>query len=244
MLQLWWRDWAAIRTFSSTEAPGRMLVIWYERAIAFREITCGGSPAMSSPWNTIWPLVGRSTPVTQLKRVDLPAPFGPMIPRIWPGGTATETWSRAVNPPNRTVSCSVRRIGAAPVTLGELAGGWEERLLLGNDVQDLVLAALDREDELAQEGLVVLFAERLIALGEVVALLDLHSLEGLDELHRVLAAAEARLLDAELQEVRGLEVRLHVPVRERPRRVDLLEGHHRFVEELLVVRGVERWVEH
>src|SRR5712691_3402508 len=199
---------------------------------------------MSSSRNTIRPLVGFSTPVRQLKRVDLPAPLGPMIPRSSPGGTASDTWLRAVNPPNRTVSCSVRRIGASPVTLRELARGWEERLLLGDHLDELVLAALDREDELAQEGLVVLLAERLVALGEVVALLDFHPLEGLDELHRVLATAEARLLDPQLQEVRGLEVRLHVAIGERPGRVDLLQRGHRLVEELPVVRRVERRVEH
>src|SRR2546428_9940798 len=127
---------------------------------------------MSSPRNTIRPLAGFRTPVRQLKRVDLPAPLGPMIPRISPGGTASDTWLRAVNPPNRTVSCSVRRIGALPVTLGELARGREERLFLRDHFQELVLVVLDREDEFAQESLVVLLAERLVALGEVVALLD------------------------------------------------------------------------
>src|SRR5262245_9504038 len=140
MLQLWWRDCAAIRTFSRTVAPGRMLVIWYERAMALREMTCGGSPAMSWPEKMMRPRVGRSKPVRQLKHVDLPAPLGPMIPRIWPSGTARETLLRAASPPKWTVSPSVRRIGTpvppfpvAPpvVTLGELAGRREQRLFLG-----------------------------------------------------------------------------------------------------------------
>src|SRR5438094_7940351 len=71
----------------------------------------GGSPAMSSPLNTIRPLVGRSTPVRQLKKVDFPAPFGPMIPRISPRGTEMLTLLTAARPPNRTVSASVFRIG-------------------------------------------------------------------------------------------------------------------------------------
>ena len=49
----------------------------------FCEIRLGGSPAMSSPLNRIRPEVGRSTPVRQLKKVLLPAPFGPMIARIF-----------------------------------------------------------------------------------------------------------------------------------------------------------------
>src|SRR5262245_6735406 len=231
-----------MRTFSSTVAPGRMLVIWYERAIALREIVWGGRPVMSSPRKTIWPLEGFNTPVRQLKNVDLPAPLGPMIPRISPAGTASETLLRAVNPPNRTVSCSVRRIGAVPVTLRELACRGNQGLFLRDHLEELVLAILDREDELAQERLVVFLAERLVALGEVVALLDLHPFEGLDELHRVLAPAEARLLDSQFQEVHGLEVRLDVAVRQRAGRVDLLEGRDGLVEELLVVGRVERRV--
>jgi len=115
MLQLWWRDWLAMRTFSRTVAPGRMLVIWYERAIALREMACGGNPAMSSPLNTIRPLVGRITPVSELKNVDLPAPFGPMIPRISPRGTERLTLLTAARPPNRTVRASVVRSGVESV---------------------------------------------------------------------------------------------------------------------------------
>ena len=60
--------------------------------------------------------MGRSTPVRQLNSVDFPAPLGPMTARISPGATASETWLRAVRPPNLTVSPSVRRMagGAAP----------------------------------------------------------------------------------------------------------------------------------
>src|SRR5712692_791489 len=213
-----------MRTFSSTVAPGRMFVIWYERAIAFCEIRCGGSPAMSSPAKMIRPAVGRSTPVTQLKNVDLPAPFGPMMARISPGWTAMETLLSAVSPPKRTVRPAVRRsdapprlsTGAAilpgPVTLGKLAGRREDRRLLWDDLHDPVLAITNLEDELANEGLVVVLAERLVPLREVVAFLDLQALERLDELHRVLAPAEARLLHAKLQEVHRLIVRLHVSV--------------------------------
>src|SRR4029434_1344323 len=67
---------------------------------------------MSSPLNTMRPLVGRSTPVRQLKNVDFPAPLGPMIPRISPRGTEMLTLLTAARPPNRTVSDSVLRIGA------------------------------------------------------------------------------------------------------------------------------------
>src|SRR5215813_2210506 len=77
-----------------------------------REIRSGGRPAMSAPPKRMRPLVGRRTPVRQLKNVLLPAPFGPMIARISPRGTAKLTLLSAVSPPNRTVSPSVRSIGS------------------------------------------------------------------------------------------------------------------------------------
>src|SRR3990172_5904261 len=195
------------------------------RAFAMRRDS-PGSPAMSSPSKTIRPAVGRSTPVTQLKNVDFPAPFGPMIARTSPRGTATETSLSAVSPPNRTVSRSVRRIAESDVTLGVLAGGRHDRLFLRDDLQDLVLAAADLVEELADERLVILLAEDLVALREVAALLHPEALERADELHRVLASAEARLLDAELEGVHALEVRLDVAIGERPARIDRLQAGH------------------
>ena len=41
----------------------------------------------------------------------------------------------------------------------ELAEGRKDRLLLRDDLDDPVLAVLDVEDELPQEGLMVLFAQ-------------------------------------------------------------------------------------
>src|SRR5262249_58559540 len=81
---------------------------------------------------------------------------------------------------------------------GEFAGRREERLLLVDRLHDAMLAALDLEDELAHERLVVLLAEHLVALREVLTFLHLQTFESLDELHGVLAAAEARFLHAEL----------------------------------------------
>src|SRR5262245_8114096 len=192
-----------MRTFSSTVAPGRIFVIWYERAIAFCEMRCGGSPAMFSPAKMMRPAVGRRAPVTQLKNVDLPAPFGPIMARISPCCTAMETSCSAVSPSKRTVKPSVRRSGVAlwplagvalrsgPVMLVEPAGRWEHRRLLCDDLDDPVLAVMDIEDELASESLVVVLAERLIPLREVVAFLDLHTLQRLNELHRILTPAKA-----------------------------------------------------
>src|SRR3977135_2757123 len=94
-----------------------------------------------------------------------------------------------------------------PWPLRELAGRRAERLLLRSCLQELVLVVLHREDEVAQDPLMIFLPDRLVALREVVAFLDVHALQGLDQVHRVLAAAEPGLLHAELQEVHRLEVR-------------------------------------
>src|SRR3974390_2414999 len=51
----------------------------------------------------------------------LPAPFGPMIDTIAPGGTSRETSCTAVTPPNRLVTAETLSIGSA-------AGGAADRL--------------------------------------------------------------------------------------------------------------------
>src|SRR5471030_3020164 len=78
----------------------------------FCEIILDGKPVMSSPSNRIRPLVGRSTPVRQLKKVLLPAPFGPMMARTSSRLISKLIWESAASPPNRTVNSSVLRIGA------------------------------------------------------------------------------------------------------------------------------------
>ena len=226
-----------MRTFSSTVAPGRMLVIWYERARPLWEIRCGGSPATSSPFRKMRPLVGRSTPVTQLKKVLLPAPLGPMMARISPrgtvmldvvdGGEAAEAHGRGrrceeLRPaaPRRPAAtgAALREPARRSASMRTCTRAGTTVFSFGTISRSLYLHVPDLEDELAHEGLVVLLAERLVALGEVVDSLDLHALERLDQLHGVLAPAEARLLHAELEEVDRLEVRLHVAVGQRAAR--------------------------
>ncbi len=53
---------------------------------------------------TVWPiftspLSGFSCPVIMRKMVDLPAPFGPMMPTIAPGGTLNESLSMSRRSP-------------------------------------------------------------------------------------------------------------------------------------------------
>src|SRR5690349_22428851 len=50
---------------------------------------------MSTPWNSIRPLLAGSVPASTARNVDLPAPFGPISPVILPRGTSSETPSTA-----------------------------------------------------------------------------------------------------------------------------------------------------
>ena len=68
----------------------------------------------------------------------------------------------------------------------------------------------------------VFLAQRLAALWEVVTFRHLEPFQRLDQLRRVLAALEARLLHGDFERIHGLEVRLHVAIGQRPGRIDLL----------------------
>src|SRR5262249_45458505 len=57
-------------------------------------------------------------PLTALNSVLLPAPFGPMSPRISPGSTSIETSLRATTPPNAMVTSRKLRMA-----IGKRDGG-------------------------------------------------------------------------------------------------------------------------
>src|ERR1700709_2830846 len=81
----------------------------------------------ASPRNVTSPDVARVMPVTTSKKVVLPAPFGPAMPKTCPGRTAIETPSTAVRPPNRFVTESVWNSG--PSTGSADPGRKDERPL-------------------------------------------------------------------------------------------------------------------
>ena len=62
------------------------------------------------------PLVGRMAPETTLKRVVLPAPFGPMIPVMWPGSMSRVQWSKARTPPKSFTRSRTCRMGVGTAT--------------------------------------------------------------------------------------------------------------------------------
>src|ERR1039458_9358249 len=58
------------------------------------------------------PDVGRCAPARHEKRVVLPAPFGPMTPKISRGATSNETALTATRPPKRFVSARTETMGS------------------------------------------------------------------------------------------------------------------------------------
>src|SRR5215470_4645654 len=67
---------------------------------------------MSRPSNSTWPEVEARSPVRQLKKVDLPAPFGPIRPRISPCSSVTLAAFTALKLPKAFVmSRASRSIG-------------------------------------------------------------------------------------------------------------------------------------
>src|SRR5437867_2122542 len=65
---------------------------------------------MSSPSKRTWPLVGLYTPVSMLKNVVLPAPFGPIKLIVEARGIVKSTSSTASKPPNSFRSRAVTRM--------------------------------------------------------------------------------------------------------------------------------------
>ena len=74
-------------TFSMALISGKSRMFWKVREMPNRLIWCGLSPLTWSPAKRTSPVVGRNTPVITLKAVVLPAPLGPIRPRISPSLT-------------------------------------------------------------------------------------------------------------------------------------------------------------
>src|SRR4051794_23548345 len=73
-------------------------------------------PAISRPMKRTSPTVGRSSPVTTLTSVVLPAPLGPTIETNSPSLTLKDTLLSALNAPKAFVTLMVSNSGAASET--------------------------------------------------------------------------------------------------------------------------------
>src|SRR5882762_3455376 len=88
---------------SSTDIDSKVSGTWNVRASPSAARASGGRCVTSAPANVTVPDVTGRSPVRQLKKVDLPAPLGPIRPRMSPSSTATEALSTALKAPNALV---------------------------------------------------------------------------------------------------------------------------------------------
>src|SRR4030095_14661212 len=109
---------AASQTLSRIDRVGKRLVRWKDRAMPRCAMRCGGVPAISWPSKRIRPDVGASCPVSKLKKVVFPAPFGPITECSEPSSTSSVTALTAVRAPKDLVRRSVLTRG-----IGSHAGG-------------------------------------------------------------------------------------------------------------------------
>src|SRR6266576_5296823 len=107
---------APIIAFSTTDMPSNVCGTWKVRARPRCARASGVKLVMSWPSNRTLPEVDNRSPVRQLKKMDLPAPFGPIRPRISPCSSVTEAASTALKLPkvlvmpraSRSMACSRR----------------------------------------------------------------------------------------------------------------------------------------
>jgi hypothetical protein len=116
--------------FSATVKAENSRVAWKVRAKPYLARRDAEEFVMSWPPMVTDPLVGRWKPLRTFKRVVLPAPFGPISPKISPGDTSSDTASSATISPKRTVTARAERASA----FGGALDAAETRLVSLKDV--------------------------------------------------------------------------------------------------------------
>src|ERR1700722_17311200 len=96
-------------TLSSTLRLAKTRPCWNVRATPSAAIASGDSRWIGWPSNRISPWSGRSSPLTMLKVVVLPAPLGPMRLTSSPSSIARSSDLTAATPPKRRVSPRISR---------------------------------------------------------------------------------------------------------------------------------------
>src|SRR6185312_6771837 len=108
---------AASQIFSRTARPAKTLGTWVLMPMPRRAISWAWAREMCCPRNSTRPWLGASWPVSILKNVLLPAPFGPIRHRSSPSSSAKLTSRTARTPPKFTPRSMVCRSGAAIILL-------------------------------------------------------------------------------------------------------------------------------
>jgi hypothetical protein len=98
-------------TTSRTVMVGNRAGSWNDRTRPSSARCSGPRLLMSFPSRRMWPESGRTKPLMISKRVVFPAPLGPMMPRISPGGTPRSTPSTAATAPKRLRTSRASRTG-------------------------------------------------------------------------------------------------------------------------------------
>src|SRR5689334_6364045 len=137
-------------TFSSTLIRSKVCGTWKVRASPSRARASGVSAVMSWPSKKTLPSVAGRSPVRQLKKVDLPAPFGPIRPRMSPCSRVTLAESTALKLPNAFVmSRASRSMGSSLCFLRRLAAPRQQPM---DQLQDAAgLEARNQHDDGAIE---------------------------------------------------------------------------------------------
>src|SRR5258708_24633586 len=136
---------------SSTDIDSKVSGTWNVRARPSAARASGGKRVTSAPANITVPEVTGRSPVRQLKKVDLPAPLGPIRPRMSPSSTDTEALSTALKAPNAlvtffaSISMAPRRAGSRRIRLG--GGGGPRRPALEQGEQPARQEAGDDDDD-------------------------------------------------------------------------------------------------
>src|SRR5450830_792384 len=113
----------------------------------------GRRPVTSWPLNRMRPELGRCVPAIRLKKVVLPAPFGPMMALTWPRAKRVLTWSTAVRPKNclvRATTSSMAR-SLCRVWRGGLRGGGAAGAALEPTSDDAVRQEDEQRDQYRAE---------------------------------------------------------------------------------------------
>src|ERR1700722_18730829 len=105
-------------TFSSTVMESKLRTTWKVRAIPSNEHCSGGSPETRFPASRTSPASGTTAPDIALNSEVLPAPFGPIRPRISPSCTSKLISTLAATPPNDLLTRSTSSSG------GIVRSGW------------------------------------------------------------------------------------------------------------------------
>src|SRR5260221_1111063 len=110
---------APTMTFSRMVMSSKVAGTWKVRPMPSRACVSGGALVTSTPSKRMRPSLGRKSPAMQLKKVDLPAPLGPMRPTISPASTCRSALATALKLPKAFATFSALSSMAALAALVE-----------------------------------------------------------------------------------------------------------------------------